>query len=291
MKKKALISVIAIALVAILMTIPSIQAAAMSALSVFRVGTPKTIKVTISDIEEAMNYFEQHKGQFDYEDMKESDFKEAIHGKSPEVNTLSDVSEFTGFNFNLPTELVSETPTLYATDSQSNTVSFDTAKINEVLSKLGARDLIDERYDGSDITVNVSPSIAVKYTDVALFATQGAKIDGNDNLINSLWISMLNMPFISDNLRSQLSNINIKSGYVYLPVIMGLGRETSVGNATGYIYSIQDFGEVISALSLDLMEDYEGKGSALLWTKDGVLYCLVGEKSDSELTQIARSIP
>ena len=295
MKKKVFISIIAIALVAVLMTIPSVQAAAMSALSVLRVGTTKTIKITVADIEEAMSYFEQYEGQFDHEDLQESDFKDAIHGEESEVKTLSDVSEFTGFNFSLPTELAGETPTLYATDSQSNTVIVDTSKINEGLLKFGAEDLIDERYDGSEITVNVSPSIVAEYADVALFATQGGNIDGNDNLINSLWNCMLNMPFISENLRSQLSKIDIKSGNVYLPVIMGLGRETSVGKATGYIYSVQDFDQVVSAFPQDLTEDYERnidkEGSALIWTKDGILYCLVGEKSDGELTQIARSIP
>jgi len=295
MKKKALISVIAIALVAILMSIPSVQAVAMSALSVFRVGTPKTIKVTVADIEEVMNYFEQYKGQFDHEYIEESDIRGAIYNERPEIKTLSDVSEFDGFNFKLPTALANETPTLYATDSESNTVSVDTAKINEALSKLGSEDLIDERYDGSEITVNASPSIAAKYADVILFASQGANIDGNDDLIDSLWSSMLNMPFISENLRSQLSKVNIKSGDVYLPAIMGLGRETSVGNATGYIYSMQDFDQVISSFSKGLMEGYEEnidkEGSALLWIKDGILYCLVSEKSDGELTQIARSIP
>lgn len=295
MKKRFLMTVSAIALVAALMSMPSVQAIAVSALSVFRVSDAKAIKVTIADIEEAMNYFEEYEEQFSDEDIKSYDMDEAIKHEEPETKTLTDPSEFTGFYFELPAELADKKPSLYATDSQSSTVTINTTEINEALSKLGVENLIDESYNGAQVTLNSSPSIMAQYSDMDLFATQGVNIDGDEELINNLWNSMLEAPFISNSLRSQLSNVNIKGGDVYLPVIMGLGRETQIGGNTGYIYSVKDLNEVLSALpqGLDVGNgmDSTKEGSALLWTKNGVLYCLIGEKSDSELIQIARSIP
>ncbi len=299
MKKKILISAIAITLVSTMMFIPSVQSLTISALSAFRVGDAKTIKVTLADIEESMNYFkgfaDKFKDQdFNDQDLQNYDAKEAIEHEKLQVKELSDISEFTAFSFNLPKDLKGETPSLYATDSQSNTIVVDTAKINDELSKIGVTNLLDNNYDGSEITVNVAPSIAAHYNDVDLFATQGVYLDGNDEVINGIWNSMLNMPFLSENLRSQLSNIDVKTRDVYLPVIMGLGREVSLGGVTGYIYSTQDMRQVVSMLPEGLTvkygDDNEREGSALIWTKNGVLYCLVSDKSDSELAQIARSI-
>ncbi|MCL2323827.1 MAG: hypothetical protein FWC47_17185 [Oscillospiraceae bacterium] len=302
MKKKTLFSALAIVLVAALMFIPAVQTLAISALSVFRVGNTKTITVSLTDIEDAVNYLKQFQGQFSEKDVNSNlaaqniDKNTAIEDAKSQVKTLSDVSEFTAFSFNLPTALKNETPELYATDATSKTITVDTTMINDELAKIGVSNLIDNSYNGSEVTVNVAPSIAAHYTDVDLFATQGAYLDGNNAVINGLWSNFLQMPFISDNLRSQLSNIDVMKEDVYLPVIMGLGRETSIGNTTGYIYTTQDMQQVLSSLPQDMMPNDGNstqspkEGSALIWTKNGVLYCLVANKSDSELTQIARSI-
>jgi hypothetical protein len=212
-----------------------------------------------------------------------------------EVKTLSDIRAFTAFPFSLPTALKDETPDLCAADSQSQTVTLDTVKINTSLQKLGVSALLDTSLNGAKLTVSSPPVIVAEYADVLLAAAQSIYVDAPDDVVNSLYASFLSIPAIPDNLRAQLAAIDPKTRDVYLPIIEGLGRETSLGGATGYIYSSGDMSQVLGMLpgfadDAQLAQLQSENASVLIWVKNGVLYCLAGALSDSELSQIARSI-
>ncbi len=295
MKKKTLVSLVAAASIAAsCIFVPSVQTFAISALSIFRVGDAKTIKITLADIEEMANYAKQHED--DLKEYCENDENvQNLKGEKPQYKTITDVSQFDAFSFNLPKDLKDETPSIKYVDSISKSFTLDTDSINEKLTDMGYATLLDDKFNGAKITVSAPPSIVASYDDVDLFATQGMYVDGEDSVLRGLWDNILDMSFIPQNIKSQIASIDIKDRDVYLPVIMGLGRETSIGNTTGYIYSTKDMDEISSMLPEDLTKGYESEnkkdGSALIWTKNGVLYCLVGDKSDNELSNIARSIP
>ncbi len=292
-KKIALLIVAAIFISSIL--IPSVQSAAESALSIFRVADTKTITITVSDIQDIINSIKNNSALTKPEaGTNKADTNSKDNIKS-QVKTLSSLRDFTAFEFNLPTSLKSETPKLFAVDAQSKSLTLDTTKINAELQKLDATATVDNSYNGTTITVNTPAAIAAQYQDVTLVATQNVYIDAPDTVINSLWSALLSIPAIPDDLRTQLAEIDPQTRDIYLPVIEGLGRETDLGSNTGYIYSSSDLSQVIAMIpglsdnkmSTELKNE---NTSALIWAKNGVLYCLVGQKTDSELSQIARSI-
>jgi hypothetical protein len=212
-----------------------------------------------------------------------------------EVKTISDARDFTAFAFSLPAALEDESPMLYAVDSQSQTMALDTVKINASLSGLGATSLLNSSLDGTSITVSTPPAVFAEYDGLLLAASQTMVIDAPDAILNGLKSGILSIPAIPEDLRVQLTSINPRTRDVYLPVVEGLGRETDLGGATGYIYAAGDLAQVLGMMpgfadDAHLEQLQNKNASALIWTKNGVLYCLTGEKSDSELTRIARSI-
>ncbi|SMC86841.1 hypothetical protein [Papillibacter cinnamivorans] len=301
-KRLAMLGVSAAVVCAVM--IPSVRGAAESALSIFRVGDTRTITITVSDIQDMITYYgncdlplKMQEGSDEQEDKMpgSAELSDKIGEAMSQVKTLSTLGDFTAFSFHLPTSLKLETPKLLAVDARSETLTLDTAKINAALQKQGATVTVDDSFDGTEITVNLPAAIAAEYQDVTLIATQSVYVDAPDAVMNSLWSGLISIPAISDDLRVQLEAIDPMTRDIYLPVIEGLGRETDLGSVTGYIYSASDLSQVMamipsladSTMTARLQKE---NASALLWTKNGVLYCLAGQKTDSELSQIARSI-
>jgi hypothetical protein len=292
-KKRFIIpGIVAVIICAIL--IPPVRAAAESVLSVFRVADVKTIRISVSDLQDILTFVE-NKGPSDQETEAEDILAQLMEKAEAGIRPISDAGEFTAFPFSLPSALKAETPELYAADSQSQTVTLDTAKINTALTELGAATLLDSRYNGTAVTVSTPPAVIADYDDVTLLATQTLDVDAPDDVVKGLYAGFLSIPAISADLRAQLAAIDPTSQDVYLPVIEGLGREISIGGTTGFVYSSDALANVLSMLpgfadDASLTELRDENASVLVWLKDGVLYCLAGEKSDSELAQIARSI-
>jgi hypothetical protein len=113
--------------------------------------------------------------------------------------------------------------------------------------------------------------------------------------MDSLWSSLISIPAISEDLRAQLAAIDPQTRDIYLPVIDGLGRETELGGTTGYIYATSDLTNLIGKLpemsgGTRQSQLQNENASALIMTNNGILYLIIGQKSDSELSQIARSL-
>ena len=218
--------------------------------------------------------------------------KEEIAARTKE---LTSVRDFTAFPFSLPTALKSETPKLTAVDSKTETVALDTVKLNAALQKLGATASVDAGLNGTTVTVTSPPAILAEYPDVVLAATQTVSVDAPDAALSSLKNAVLSVPALPQDIRAQLLPISPKTHDVYLPVVEGLGREIDLGSATGYLYASADLARVLAMLpqtadSTAIQELQGANKNALVWTKNGVLYFLAGDKTDGELAQIARSI-
>lgn len=295
MIKKRFVLLAAAAVLAAAIFIPPVRAAAESVLSIFRVADVKTIRISVQDLKDMAVRLEQE-GAAAFEDGEARQILTQLLEKvESEVRPLSDVREFTAFPFSLPAALKDETPVLYAVSSQAQSIVLDTAKINAALLELGASVLLDGSMNGTAVTVSTPPAVMAKYDGVVLAATQTIYIDAPEDVLNSLWKSFLSIPAISDGLRAQLAAISPKTRDVYLPVIEGLGRETGLKGTTGYVYASGDLARVMEMMSglagrTPPQELRDENASVLIWLKNGVLYFLAGEKSDSELSQIARSI-
>lgn len=285
MKKKIISAVAIVAVLALTMTIPQVQAFAVSALSVFRVGDAKTITITIDDIAQMSELAKEYvqSGKDEQAGYTQGEYEKAPSDK-PGYKTLTDISEFTAFRVNLPRDLKDQQPELFATDVIKKSI---------------------EMQNGESASVSLSPILAAKYENVIFLATQGMNSDVSSEAKQEMWQKLLSAPIWTENIRSQLAAIDPDTKDIYLPVVTGISREADLGGTTGYLYAVSDMQSIMSALPAELTADLQGKMSeyasadgqqapdnagAIIWTKNGVLYALAGDLSDSELTAIARSV-
>lgn len=302
MKKNTKFMVITAAALALVIGVPQVQAFAVSALSIFRVGDTKTITITLEDIAqmtESAKLYAQEKEGYDLENKEFPHDKEAMkaefeaaHGEKPGYLTLTNVNEFAGFDVNLPRDLKNETPELYATEVFEKTF---------------------EMKEGESVTVAMSPMLVAKYEQVVFMATQGFSDTVSAQVKEEMWEKVLSVPILTENIRAQLAAIDPTTNDIYLPVITGVSREADLGGRTGYLYSASDMkmlmGEEFSSmmpsgmneelnaelneeLNAELNEELNSEltGNVIIWTKNNVLYVLAGEVSDSELIAMARSV-
>jgi len=288
MKKKIIGIAAIVAALLVAVTVPQVQAFAVSALSVFRVGDTRTINISLDEIsqmaETAKEYAEANKDKF--KDHKDGEFGKQSMEK-PEYKTLGDIDEFTAFNVNLPRELENQNVELFATDIIEKNISME---------------------NGESVLVVLSPMLVAKYENVTFIATQGMNNSVSSETKSEMWQKMLTMPILTENIRTQLAAIDPDTKDIYLPVITGVSREADLGGTTGYLYAASDMQSIMEALPTELMAELQGKmedaasanahkevseyqnAKILIWTKSGVLYALVGDMSDSELIAIARSV-
>lgn len=275
--------------------IPPVQAAAVSALSVFRVADTKTITISLTDIQSLAANAKQQSAK-EAKPAAQADLLSGSLGSMIQSNVkpLASAKVFTAFRINLPTSGAQGTPKLYAASSQTRTFTLDTTALNAALAKAGASAASDA-YNGTKISV-VTPAAAIaEYSDLTLLETQGVYLNAPAKELNALWSSLTSATAIPSDLRAQLVAIDPSTRDVYLPVIEGLGRTADLGVTTGYLYSAKDLAQVASSIpnlaNAAALSKLQGDNTTvLIWTKNGILYALAGKKSDSALVQAARSI-
>lgn len=276
MKKKTISGIVIVAVLLLSFTVSGVQAFAVSALSVFRVGETKTINITPDDISQMVIIA---KGYADANPGHREDVYEKPQSDKPDYNMLIDVSEFTAFNVTLPNELKNQKPELFATDIIEKNIPIQ---------------------NDESVLVALSPTFIAKYENMTFIATQGMNNSVSSEEKNEIRQKILSSPMLTENIRTQLAVIDPNTKDIYLPVITGISREADLGGTTGYLYSASDIQAIMGALPAELTtemqnemveKDSEDQNSkAIIWTKNGVLYALTGDLSDNELIAVARSV-
>jgi len=302
-KRSVIISALSVtAALALMIFVQPAQSLAMDVLSVFRVQDMRAINISVDDIQQIAQSVQLLQSTAQQPDKQDSEATEpgSDTGDTQESQfvTIDRAREFTAFDFKLPHSLDSQTPELKMIETQTQTVTIQTQEINDVLTKLGAQTVPDS-LDGSQITVQTPATAIAEYSDNTLIETQMPVFSGDTQALSALSESILSLPMLTDNLRSQLASVDLTSGIVYVPVIEGFGQQTAVGNSTGYIYSMSDLQTLLASLpsgllpfdeSRSLTDQPENNISVLIWTNNGVLYVLTGNQPANELVQIAKSI-
>ena len=284
---------------ALVIFVQPIQSLAIDALSIFRVRDVNAITITINDIEQLAESIREIEALMPGKTKDPGNPPD--HADIPDIRSkfvsIENQGDFTAFDLKLPRALNSETPKLMMLDAQTQTIAFYPDEMNSVLSSLGAQ-LLPNSAAGAEITIQSPAIIIAEYSENFLIATQMPVIKGDVETLDAISQSFLSLPQLTYNLRSQLADVDLTAGIVYVPVIEGFGRRTTIGNSTGYIYSMSDLETLVSGLSGDqqipsmfgFAQDAYDDASVIIWTRGGVLYILKGNQSSSELTRIAGSL-
>lgn len=282
MKKKKVLSVLLIGALICTLFIPQVNAFAMDALSNFRVGQAKTITFTLDDIAQMAGYIQDEAMAYDeamdeedwaYDadlELMESDYEE------PEIRRLDSIEDFDAFEVSLPKALKDEEVTLHASEMQKKTFAAQ---------------------DGTEMTVALSPTLAATYDDAMFIATQGISDTMSSEQKAEIKEKLIALPIWTENIRSQLAEIDPSTKDIYLPVLSGISREAVIGKTTGYLYGMNELQGMMGALPAEFSDEFAEADTtelenvnALIWTEDGVLYLLMGDMPEAELIDIARSV-
>ncbi|MCL2125543.1 MAG: hypothetical protein FWH33_06090 [Oscillospiraceae bacterium] len=313
-KRRTMITIPAIILlVALFIFIQPLQTFAVDALSIFRVQDVHAINITIADIDHIAQTLQTYEplisamtgGKNADAAAFRDDAKKDI--ESMDVSTLAedvlimldDPADFTAFDLKLPRDLRSQTPQIAMVTSTSQTITISPDKINAILSYIGATPL-PAYADGAKITIITPAAAIIEYNENLLIATQMPLAQGDAQILHALSESLLSLPLWTEDLREQLSGIDLTSGIAYVPVIEGFGQRVTIGGSFGYIYTASDLEALLGSLGLSpsanessapsVIDNMLEESSVLVWAKDGVLYILAGSQPTGELTSIARSV-
>ncbi|OEF96551.1 hypothetical protein [Desulfuribacillus alkaliarsenatis] len=313
MNKKYVISTLVAFVMALVMFVQPVQTLALDFLSIFRVNDVKTIRITLADIEEGMQTMSNMKEGLKGQELDHKQLVNIVSQQKPEKTTLNDARDFGAFRFQLPRELDSEQPTLFAVESASKTFTIDVDASNEFLTMINSQKLLSNQIRDVEFTQVSSATAFAKYDEVLFLATQKSFLNAPDAVKDELHDVMINLPIIPTNIRQQLAEIEQDSADIYLPVLVGFGREVDLGGKKGYIYTVSDFKALTETMSgampeimphnkSEAMPDMKEKfivqhgeqqfdnASVLVWTENGLLYSLIADKADAELAKIARSV-
>lgn len=295
--KKIFIPVGIIAAAIALLFVPVVQSYAASALSIFRIQDTKTINITVSDIDQVAAYAKAHQPDAQNAADKKTDEKQSNEKPDIQPTQLNNINDFKAFKVNLPKALQDEKPVIEMVDTQSKNITINASKINAELKAAGVQNSLDSKYDGQQLTISTPPAVNVRYPNVDLAATMMPYLSGPEDLKQSIWKIAQEFPAIPEDIRAQLANINIDQHDAYIPVVEGVCREVDLGGTTGYLYSTSDlttlsksFADLMPSAAPEKTSTDEKNTTALIWTKDGIIYTLAGSMSDSALANIARSI-
>ncbi|SDG18470.1 hypothetical protein [Desulfosporosinus hippei] len=339
--KRKIFTFASLALVAGLITfVNPVKTLALDALSIFRVNDVKTIEITMADLQEGMQTISNLKEDFKGKEFEHKSLLNLISEPKHEVTKLNSAGEFDAFKLRLPSELASQTPEISALDSREMKFTLDVDASNELLKLLHSPKQLSSSLNGVEMSMVSSAAAFAKYEDVLFLATQKSYLDAPQAAKEELRDVMLNLPLIPTNLRQQLAEIDEGSSDIYLPVLVGFGREVDLGGKKGYIYTLSDLKGLTETIPQDMtvtgshstsLEGLNGRShealmdemsktmiskygeekfaalkeahtmameemsnmdnaSVLIWTKDGNLYGLIGNKTDAELAEIARSV-
>ena len=340
MKRKIVIGTSLALVLGLITFVKPVQTLALDTLSILRVNNVKTIEITIADLQEGMQTISNLKEDFKGKTFEHSSPINVVSQPKHEVTKLNEAKEFDAFNLRLPRELKSQKPEISATDSSKMTFTLNVDTINELLKAVKSPKQLSSNLNNVEMSMVSSAAAFAKYDDVLFLATQKSYLDAPQAAKKELREVMLDLPVIPTNLRQQLAEIDEDSSDIYLPVLVGFGREVDLGGKSGYVYTMSDLKGFTETIPQDMrapgshsqsLEGLNGKsqvasmdemsqkfiskygeekfaamkvahkmaieempnmenGSVLIWTKDGNLYGLMGNKTDAELAEIARSV-
>lgn len=266
--------------IAVSFSFGSVRTAASELLTIFRVEKVKTVNITPADLAGIEKAMREGVGQVDIDNFGKLEFA----GKQKtEKTTMEEASVAVDFTIKLPASLAGySSPELYVNSGGSLDFTLDTVNTNKFLQSFGSEKLLPDELNGKTFTVKMPAQITAEYHgagDSRIIIGQGRSPEliapGSDVL--AIRDALLAIPFLPDNLRSQLASINDWQHTFIVPSIEGSSREVKVAGTEGVFISQPDGLEA-------------GGASGLIWQKGGVVYGVCGKLTLEEALDIANSM-
>jgi hypothetical protein len=266
--------------IAVSFSFGAVRTAASELLTIFRVEKIETVNITPADMASMEKAMREGTGQVNIENLGKFDFN---GNQKTEKTTMEKASVAVDFEIKLPDGLPGYSePELYMDSGGTLNFTLDTVNTNKLLQSFGSEKLLPDELNGKTFTVKLPAQVTAKYNGAGnseIIIGQGRSPEleapGSDVLI--IRDALLALPFLPENLRSQLASINDWQHTIIVPNVEGSSQEVNVAGTQGVFIRPPEGSEA-------------GNISCLVWQKGGVVYGLNGSLTMEQALDIANSM-
>jgi len=248
--KRYLISGVAAAAIFSSFAIPQVQVGASDFLSLFRVNQLEMVKLTQSDIEEIENWVRDNQGgALDLKgigklEMSESSGEPLYFESNKEAEEAGyEVPKLGDFNV----EEVTVTP------ASTITFTLNVEKANQLLAQLGSEHQFEASLNEKPFSVSTFDAIKTDYTlksnRISYMHTKSPELDVPEGVsVAELRATLLSLPFIPENVKTQLAGIENVESTLPIPFVETEGskmNEVRVGDAQGFVIESEQESSIV----------------------------------------------
>lgn len=269
---------------ALALTIPSVNAIANSFLGLFRVQQVTVVQVNPGNIPQLGKSSE-------LESLMSQDVQVQKQGKAQAASDANAASQMAGISVRLPTSLQDQAGLLVQPASHMS-FKIETKRIQAILDEIGRSDVkLPASLDGSTVEVDVPAAVAAMYgscqPELAAAQQQELKPGQGAERLRSDCTTLVQLPSPTV---STPPGLDIKQiGQAFLEVL-GMSPEEAahfsqnIDWATTLVVPIPRYGTSYQDVSVDgvngtfIQQDSDGHGNQflLMWVKGGIVYALTG---------------
>jgi anti-sigma factor RsiW len=285
----ALVAVLAIALV-----FPPVQAIANSFLKLFRVQQVQVVPVDTERLAGEMRQTTRLEGLFtDSVEVEEN-------GERQEVNSAEEASARLGMPVRLPTPLDGEQH-IFVQPGGSVTFTVDLELMRAVMQEMGRSDVqLPDSLEGAVVRLDVPTSVVAEYGDCQMAERPVNNPDDPDEVSFPACTSFIQMASPSVDAPPDLDVNQI--GQIYLQVLGMTPEEAAsfsenVDWTSTFVIPVPRYSSTNEQVQIDgvngTLIKYRESGQQaflLVWVKDGIIYALGGPGKGNDALQIAASL-
>lgn len=290
-QRPALVTVVVILLLAASLAIPSVRAAAVDFLGLFRVQKIQFVQIDLGskmgDLDSAFQTF----GGF-----LEEQVKFAEKGKTVESTSLEEIRQLASFPIRMPTYPPGDSWEYSFHPGIQAEFTVDASLLQPILSELGDDLQLPQALNGADVKVDVDGGFTARTGDCNRYLEQNQRprdcitftqvrspevtgpMDADLQELGRIYLRILG--FSEQEARSFSQNVDWATTLVVpIPVNDALYTEVDVDGVKGALLRTKTSGNI------DLNPYF-----TLVWIKDGILYGISGRSSTSQALEMANSL-
>lgn len=276
--KRWIVSGVAAAAIFSSLAIPQVQVGANQFLSLFRVDQFEMVQLTQQDLEDVESWVSEHEaGEIDLKGVGKLE-RSVADGELQQFGTV-DQAQKAGYPVpQLGDFGVSGVDVIPA---QTITFTLDVEKANQLLGQLGAEEQFEAALDGKPFSVSIFETVKANYmmngSQLSYVRTKSPEINVPEGTsIVQLRDTLLSLPFLPENVKTQLANISDFETTLPVPAVNteeAQVNEVQVGGAQGFTFVSKD-------------------ESSVVWKEDDRLHMIMAETgmSSEQLVDLAKQV-
>ncbi|WP_077212256.1 anti-sigma factor family protein [Bacillus dakarensis] len=276
--KRYLISGVAAAAIFSSFAIPQVQVGASQFLSLFRVDQFEMVKLTQNDIQEIESWMSENKeGALDLKGIGKMEMSKTT-GEPKYFDQYESAKEA---GYEAPELEGYEVEEVRVTPASTITFTLNVEKTNQLLTQLGSEHQFQASLNEKPFSVTTYEGLNADYKlddqHISYMRTKSPEINVPEGVsVGELRATMLSLPFLPENVKTQLAGIENFETTLPIPYVETEGSKVSevrVGDAQGFTVE----GE---------------QGSVIVWQKNGDIHMIASQSGMDldELTQLSSQI-